>query len=244
MDEIESEQLQSSFQNIDMLKCICFDELTEDMIENNKNEIKQEIEAIESIFMQDVKVQHYKNAFVSIPQEFKTFSLQIEAELQFRIYPENTFPAQLTKVMSSSSADGIYDKFEEIKYQNDVRIRVYDFEYLPSFELTILIPVSYPSTSPPLFRISRQDFYSECDALIQARFAELFVTGFTCIFEWHSYLQDEFVGEFTTQNNIDCLRYSASKREEYDDIQRRSKETFCFRFSNKETYCPKLKVNI
>ena len=149
---------------------------------NNKYEIHQEIEAIESIFMQDVKVQHYKNAFVSISQDCKIFSLQIAAELQLRIYPENKFPEQLTKVVSSSSADGIYYKFEEIKNQNDIRIRVYDFEYLPCFKLTILIPVSYPSTCPPLFRISKQDFYVECDALIQAMFAELFVASFTCIF--------------------------------------------------------------
>lgn len=238
MELLSYHKSDSTLHNAESFNTIDMSNLTEDLISSNMHEICQEIEAIESVFMNDVKIKHFKQKYISVPQRKQQFELQIAAELQFVIYPQEMFPAQLTKMMSSNSAEGNYEGYEETKNQNPVRIRVCDLEYLPCFELTVLVPVSYPSTSPPLFSLNKQDFYSGCEELIQQRLAEIFVSGFTCLFDWHSYLQDEFVQDFADSNQIDCFKYFASKKEEFIDIQTRSKETFHYRFSKDVTYWP------
>ena len=238
MDLKETENLIFDSLNFEWFKLLHFNELTEDMIKINKDEISKEIEAVESIYIDDVKIKHFENFCLSIPQENEAYSLQIITELKFNVYPQNTFPAQLTKIMSSSSADGTIEHIEEVKDPNEVRIRVWNIEYLPWFELTILIPISYPSLSPPLYIIRKQDFYHDWNKLIKERFDEMYTPGFTWVFEWHSYLQDEFIEEFTSMNNIDWLRYAATRKDEFVDIQTRSKETFWFKFSKEVTYCP------
>ena len=197
---------------------INMEEITLEVEELNRKDIEMEIEAIQSIFLDEVKVQWCERE-----EEIEQGRVKIIAELAFVVYPQGDFSAQVTKIISiddwdeiklgtnkhnlsiCNSQQGENSLKEEGKISNNVKIRVNRINYLPCFELTILIPAWYPSHSQPIFILKNKEFYRKCDDLIMKRLSEIYVKGSTWIFEWHNYLQEEFIKDYLSVNKINMI---------------------------------------
>lgn len=208
--------------------------LSQEEIEANREEIDMEVEALESILMQDIVIHEDFDSVLSIPTANGLVNLEIAKSMTLTVYPDESVPAQLTKLLSSFSNKSNSDT-EESK-EKQVKIRISKVEYLPSFCLKVMMPVSYPSHTSPIFSLQKHEFYKGCEEQVCEKFEEIYEEGTTCVYECYSYLQSGFVAEYLERNDLNSLKCIVTSSKDYESIQVRSRGTFQFKFS-KELKC-------
>jgi len=217
--------------------CLDLNALTSDDIELNKEEVEMEIEALESILMQDFTVETDSPTQISVPTESGAIQLSIISTVSMKVFPEESIPGQLTKILSKNSNDLNLCHNEEIKQSQDVKIRITKVEYLPAFELKVLFPVSYPSLTPPIFVLQNYEFYKGCEKFVKEKFSGIFEKGVTCVYESHNYLQHGFMADYSEEMKLHTLRYTVTSQEDYDNIKNRIKDTFNYKFAKEQKCC-------
>jgi hypothetical protein len=207
------------------------DTLEKEEIDANKEEIEMEIEALESILMNDFSVIDNCPSELDVQTSLGVIKLPIIKSVSLKVYPEESIPTQLTKILSSKSNDPTLGHNEEFKEEKDVKIRISKLSYLPSFTMNIHFPVSYPSRTPLLFCLSQHELYPDCEKLLQVHFEELFEEGTVCAYECHSYLQQGFVHDYVKHKNISSLKHMVTNNNAYDEFKNRSRDTFKNKFA-------------
>lgn len=213
-------------------------------MESNLQEIDDEIEALKSVMIEE---------FEEIEEDEKIMSIEIDGEpkdakivkaFRLKIFPEDSVPAKLTKIISTNSAGSVegasaLDDIEEHKNgESHVKIRIWKMEYLPPLVLEILMPETYPSITPPLFKILKNEFYSNCEDVIAEKLKnELWEPGVTCMFELQAYIQWGFIEDYMKQKELTQLKCMASTKDEYNDIMALKRESFINKLSKEEKTC-------
>lgn len=214
-------QFLSQFEDLDM------DSLSPDNLESNREEITMEVEALESILMDDFKLFSEHPKTLPLPSN-PSIELEISSGVLLTVYPEESVSTQLTKIVSSTSSNPS-DPTEGVK------IRRSKVDYLPSFDLIVLFPVTYPTLTPPIFGLLHTKPYPTWEDIVNKEFGEIYEGG-QCVYEWYAFLQDGFVQQYIQDKN-ESLKCVATSNEEYEELQKRSRDTFKHKFRKEQKTC-------
>lgn len=190
------------FNNLDLKS------MTQHEIQNNMDEIDSEIDALQSILMDDIYVHDDFFPTITLPTEGEPLDICIYKTATLTVYPEESVPTHLTRIMSRHSNNG--DENSETKKEQGVQIRISKFHDLPSFEIKIMFPISYPSQTPPLFVLKNHDIFKSdkfsSEKFVKEKFEEIFEKDIPCAYEWHNYLQCDFVTDITESFDIKSFK--------------------------------------
>jgi hypothetical protein len=170
-DVIKGLNVLPHFEELNML------DLTRDEIQNNMDEINLEIDTLKSILMDDVFVHDDFFPTITLPTNNETIDICIYKTVTLTVYPVQSIPAHVTRITSRSSSNSAED-ISDSKAEQGVKISISKFQDLPSFEIVVMFPISYPSQTPPLFIMKKHDIFNSekfsSEKFVSEKFDEIF----------------------------------------------------------------------
>jgi len=161
--------------------------------------------------------------------------LIIYKTITVQVYPEESIPTQLTKIMSKNSELSDEGRKEE-EEERKVKVKISKINNLPSFSVKIMLPVTYPSRTPPIFELQKNELFPHWEKVINDEFQNIYSEDNICVYECFHYLQNEFVSDYKEKMNIDTLRLTITSSQDYEAIQSKSRDTLQYQLG-REVHC-------
>ncbi|CAI2364636.1 unnamed protein product [Moneuplotes crassus] len=211
--------------------------LTASEIQSNIDEICMEVDTLESILLSEIKVHDDFYPTVTVQTNLGPCDLIVYKTITLQIFPEESIPTKLTKIMSEESeSEGTDDT--EIKEEKKVKVKISNITNLPSFTVKVMLPVSYPSRTPPIIELPATDLFKKWESVIMPEFQKIYDSeGSTCVYEWYNYLHCEFVAHFKERFNLDSLSLTVTSKKSYEELQRKSRDTLQYQLGRRAHCC-------
>lgn len=211
------------------------DSLTESEIQSNIDEISMEVDTLESILMSEVSVHDDFYPTVTVQTSQGPSDLIVYRTITLQVFPEESIPTKLTKITSERQES---DGTDETEVDEKVRVKISSMENLPSFSIKILLPVSYPSLTPPLFVLPTTGIYKNWECVICDKFEQIYRSeSDPCIYDWYTYLQCDFVNDYKSTFGLEALSLTVTSDKEYEEVQGKSRDTLRYQLGRKVNTC-------